>query len=335
MLFKRLPLLALLFLATACQVNTKTTQELNFPLGTHQWDNSQDYNYAYPSDACPGCPVIHLSQPSSYQLENDAWRVELNNSTTFNLQGTIQGYETQPVCGPYNDMYCSNEWRIWGPGSWDSGTYQNTPGGYFSYNGDFNIQPSFQCGINRLVLAAQNSYGVTRTIIEVNRKGGVCDVPTQGPTVAIRLNWDTYNTDLDLHLLREGAQFADPMGDCYYATCTASNSMGTSNLDWGQAGNQADNPLLDVDNDSGIGPENIFLESPSNGTYTVMVHYYQGMQTTLPDIELWVDNELRSWTTMDAWLPDFKQGDVWTPITFKVQDGRITSSEVQTVTSIP
>ena len=60
---------------------------------------------------------------------------------------------------------------------------KNTPGGYFSANGDFNIQPSFQCGVNRLVLAAQNSYGVSRTIIEVDRRGGVCDVPTQGPTV--------------------------------------------------------------------------------------------------------------------------------------------------------
>lgn len=331
MILQRLPLFSLLFFVTACQINTKTTQELSFPLGTHQWDKSQDFNYAYPSDQCAGCPVIHLGQPTSHELAANTWKVELNNTTTFNLQGTIQGFETGPVCGPYNDMFCSNEWRIWGPGSWDSGTYQTTPGGEFAANGDFNINPSFQCGTSRLVLAAQNSYGVTRTILEVNRRGGLCDVSPQGPTINIRLNWDTANTDLDLHLLRQGATFGDPVGDCYYATCTAANSMGTSSLDWGTAGNLVDNPLLDVDNEATGGPENIFLESPADGTYTVMVHFYDGLHSTMPDLELWVGNELRSWTTFDAWLPDFKQGDVWTPITFRVRNGQVVAYENQTV----
>lgn len=331
MLFKRLPILAVLFLTTACQLNTKTTQELSFPLGSHQWDNSQDYNYAYPNDNCPGCPLVQINQPNAYQLSSNGWKVDLNNSTTFNLQGTIQGYETGAVCGPYNDMFCSNEWRIWGPGSWNSGTYQTTPGGSYFANGDFNISPSFQCGTSRLVLAAQNSYGVTRTIIEVDRRGGVCEATPTGPTINIRLNWDTNNTDLDLHLLREGAELGDPTGDCYFATCTASNSMGTSNLDWGNTGDPVDNPLLDVDNSATGGPENIFLESAADGTYTVMVHYYEGLQSTMPDLELWVGNELRSWTTFDAWLPDFKQGDVWTPITFRVLGGQVSALENHTV----
>ena len=43
----------------------------------------------------------------------------------------------------------------------------------------------------------------------------------------------------------------------------------------------------------------------------------KGADRHCPASSLWVDNELRSWTTMDAWLPDFEEGDIWTPITFQ------------------
>ena len=66
-----------------------------------------------------------------------------------------------------------------------------------------------------------------------------------------------------------------------------------------------------------------------------MVHYYQGIQSTFPDVELWVGNELRSWTTFDAWLPEFQQGDIWTPMTFSVNQGEIIALEVQTLSEYP
>jgi hypothetical protein len=62
-----------------------------------------------------------------------------------------------------------------------------------------------------------------------------------------------------------------------------------------------------------------------------MVHFYEGLQSTMPDLELWVGNELRSWTAFDAWLPDFKQGDVWAPITFEVRGDLVLAYENQTV----
>ena len=107
--------------------------------------------------------------------------------------------------------------------------------------------------------------------------------------------------------------------------------MGTSNLDWGVSNWDADNPLLDVDDSTGGGPENIFLADPSDGVYTVMVHHFQGASAPLPEVEVWVDNQLVSWILYGAELQSFSQNDIWTPLTFTVVNGQIEVSEVQLI----
>jgi hypothetical protein len=42
---------------------------------------------------------------------------------------------------------------------------------------------------------------------------------------------------------------------------------------WGAPGT-ADDPRLDLDDRSGLGPENISIPSPADGTYDVRVHYF-------------------------------------------------------------
>jgi len=94
----------------------------------------------------------------------------------------------------------------------------------------------------------------------------------------VELYWDEED-DFDLHLLEandgsgnQGAPWSG--GDCHFGNCT------TLGLDWGVAGDIYDNPYLDLDDISGLGPENINItypaEAPYNGWYQIMVHDYTG-----------------------------------------------------------
>jgi hypothetical protein len=88
-------------------------------------------------------------------------------------------------------------------------------------------------------------------------------------TAAFRaqLTWVSDPTsDLDLHLVRPaGTMFGQ--NDCYYLNCVPPDT-----LDWGVAG-ATGNPVLDVDDTQGFGPENITITSGAQtGTYTVVVH---------------------------------------------------------------
>lgn len=94
------------------------------------------------------------------------------------------------------------------------------------------------------------------------------------PTNAIRieLTWDHPDSDLDVHLIRQGGAFCDCASDCHYRDCGR-------HPNWFPTKPGA-NPSLDIDDRSGFGPENINIDGngPTRvvepGVYTVAVHYY-------------------------------------------------------------
>lgn len=119
----------------------------------------------------------------------------------------------------------------------------------------------------------------------VTTGGGVASAPAKCVVAAIpeddlhvELTWTTTNTDLDLHLLADGAELFDNPGDCTWCN---------KNPQWGGAGSD-DDPRLDLD-DRSDGPENINILAPSGDSYRVMVHYYDpgGGGAVTATVKIW------------------------------------------------
>ena len=93
---------------------------------------------------------------------------------------------------------------------------------------------------------------------------------TPSENLWIEMHWEHSGDDMDLHLVRNNGEY-DSDDDCHYGNCIP-DEYG-SILSWGEEGT-LDDPRLDLDDIEGKGPENINIEEPAEGLYTVVVHDY-------------------------------------------------------------
>ena len=99
----------------------------------------------------------------------------------------------------------------------------------------------------------------------VNVRASTPPPPIEEQGLHIRMSWDTDLNDVDMHLLAPGGQFFDCPLDVYFSN---------KSPDWGQPGDLRDDPFLDLDDVDGFGPENLNIEAPVPGVYTLIAHYY-------------------------------------------------------------
>jgi hypothetical protein len=108
-----------------------------------------------------------------------------------------------------------------------------------------------------------------------------CEIDAVPPDlIHVELLWNTPNADLDLHLRQDGFALFDEPEDCSY--CNPSPNWGTSGTD--------DDPILDLDDYAGYGPENIVIAVPEDGEYIVAVHYFDdhGDAEVTATVRVWV-----------------------------------------------
>lgn len=144
--------------------------------------------------------------------------------------------------------------------------------------------------------------------------------------VRVQLTWDTGpSSDIDLHLLRPGGSITTS-NDCYYGNC-----QGVA-LEWGATG-AAGNPILDVDDTEGWGPENIFIASGAEaGQYRIIVHNYDGSLATSATVKLYFnDVEVRRWTSLP--LDYASNREYWEVAKFEVAANIITTVNTYSATA--
>jgi hypothetical protein len=156
-----------------------------------------------------------------------------------------------------------------------------------------------------LFLDAAGTYRVELQLLE-NGQGVTCSpafavvFAQPGEDIAVELTWVTpgdsnrddsgagSGSDLDLHFLRRGvgACWNNIPYDCHWR-----NKL----PDWGVVGDDNDNAGLDLDDTDGWGPENVNLNNPQDGVYSVGVEHWDDWSfgPSTVQVRVYVFGELR------------------------------------------
>jgi len=147
--------------------------------------------------------------------------------------------------------------------------------------GVYSAEIPLFCGAQRIYLTFNSAAGRSYYAFDMNRTGCAGHAAFR-----VQLTWGSVTSDLDLHLLRPSGIWRSG-NDCYFGNCT-------SGLTWGSS-----SPILDVDDVSYYGPENIYLASGAEpGDYRVIIHNWSGTTGETATVRIYLnDVEVRRYTS--------------------------------------
>ena len=222
---------------------------------------------------------IAFSNASSGTFHGQIWFED--NTVTGLSSGSILGANAVPValCSASDatiaPIHGSTDWL--GEESFDS-----AGGALVEYQWSLISRPNGSAVSLNATVGNANRYNFipdlageyTAQLVVVNEDGIASEpctttidaIPDQN--LWVEMFWTHPDDDMDLHLLRPDGTLGED-SDCFYDNCVSGG------LDWGEQSNDIDDPSLDIDDIHGIGPENINILVPEDGTFTVVVHDYQ------------------------------------------------------------
>lgn len=235
---------------------------------------------------CTGCP----------DSDEDNFTLTLDNLTNHSFSGLV------------NDAMGDGVFYVDGPGNRGLVGPIDT-----ADDGNFSIEIPLFCGQQLVKCVWSNAQGQYVLATEVTVENCV------EPDIRVTLTWDDLGDDWELHLIREGGTInGGPEEDCTWNTCVGGSG------DWGQPGDLSDDPVKDVDNTDAFGPENIFLASPEDMVYTVMVeHWSNGDPMSDGQVIFNIDGN----EPVVVGMQDLAYQEVWTAGTITWPAGTVTTSQ--------
>lgn len=198
------------------------------------------------SDPAPGIdePGLHRCETGPVVSEG-TFKRDLGDATSTILSGTVTGAD-----GDGRFYVESAEGQSLG------GAVRTNPNA-----GVYKVEVPLFCGAQTVKLVWENADCKIVVVYEITTDACETDI-------RVTLTWDALGRDFELHLVQDAGRINDDATDCTWTSCIGHSP------DWGVVGDSRDDPSKDVDNTGSHGPENIFLERASAGSYTVMVEHW-------------------------------------------------------------
>ena len=161
--------------------------------------------------------------------------------------------------------------------------------------GNFSQEVNVRDGDNTITVNATNAQGYNGSdTVTIH-----AELPAYA--IMIELTWDTDYGDLDGHFIRPGGEMGNVTDDCYWYWWWLNGEP--NGPDWDSSGDLSEgDPILDVDDTNGYGPEYTTLQTPPyEGIYQYKVHFFpdellEGSSTTLASpnatVRIWINDVL-------------------------------------------
>lgn len=231
---------------------------------------------------CKGCPTSDAED-----LEVDA-----GTDTSREFTGKVDGADGNGI------------FHVTGPdGQTITGTIKT------ERDGEYSFEAPLFCGDQTVKTVWSNEEGRYVVVRRVTTTG------CSEPTLRVTLGWDGQGQDFELHLVRQGGRINDDASDCTWTSC-----LDDRGLEWGDPQSTTDNPRKDVDNKGSFGPENIYLGTPADGTYTVLVEHWGSGKPAVGKVTI----NVRGVGTTEIPIASLKANHVFTAATVTFPGGTVT-----------